>query len=153
MKVIDIEWTYFTTPHCILIDSCINQLYVMAFTSSLPFAGSDRLHLIQLKVNGVISEKYLPNLPRDDYEPHKGDLWKLDLKNYFGFSGCIKTKDIEGITIIHGSNDGWNIDSIVTFVVVDKYYWELSSADLDVKQWIDGDGSTSHEKYSLSLTL
>ena len=53
--------------------------------------------------------------------------WKLHLKNYFGFSGCIITKDIEGITIIHGGKDGWNIDSIVTFLVVDESYWELSS--------------------------
>jgi len=136
-----------------MIDSCINYLYVMAFTSNLRHAGSDRLHYIQLKVNGATKQKYLPDLPKDDYEPHKGDLWKLHLKDYFGFNDCVKPKDIEGITIVQGSNDGWNIDSIVTFVVVDQYIWELSSVDLDVNQWIDGDGSTSDEKYTLSLTL
>ena len=136
-----------------MVDSCINYLYIMAFTSNLPNAGADKSHIIQVKANGETRAKHLPNLPKDVYEPLKGDLWKLHLKNYFGFSGCITAKDIEGITIMHGGNDGWNIDSIVTFLVVDQYYWQLSSVDLDVKQWIDGDESTSHEMYQLSLTL
>jgi len=122
----------------------------MAFTTNLPFAGSDALHIIQMKANGETRIKYLPDLPKDDYEPLKGDLWKLHLKDYFGFSSCITAKDIEEIAIIPGSSDVWNIDSIVTFLVADQYYWELSSVDLDVQQWI---GRNSYETFYLSITL
>ena len=94
--------------------------------------------MLLLKAKGQTSIKNLPDLPRDDFEPQKGDLWKLHIKDFFGFDDCITEKDVDGITIVQGSNDGWNIDSIVTFVVADQYYWELSSVDLDINQWIDG---------------
>ena len=123
----------------------------MAYTSNLQNAGSDSSHRISLQVKGSTSTKSLPNLPGDDYSPHLGDLWKLDLDNFFGFTGCIRINDINSISILEGSNDGWNIDSIVTFAVVDQNSWELISADFDVFQWIDGDSEANEREFTLDL--
>ena len=123
----------------------------MAYTSNLQNAGSDNSHRISLQVRGSTSTKYLPDLPGDDYSPNRGDLWKLDLDNFFGFTGCIRINDINSISILQGNNDGWNIDSIVTFAVVDQNSWELTSADFDVFQWIDGDSEANEREFTLSL--
>ena len=99
-------------------DQCIKYLYVMAYTSDRKYAGADKSHKIRLQVKGLTSTKTLPDLPQDDYLSNKGDLWKLHLTDFFGFTTCIKINDIQRITILQGSNDGWNIESIVTFAVV-----------------------------------
>ena len=93
----------------------------------------------------------MPDLPGDDYS--KGDLWKLSIKEDFGFSGCTTKKDIQGIAILAGGNDGWHIDSIVTYVAVNEHNWELSSVDLDVNRWVDGDSSSKDKRLTLNLVL
>ena len=132
-------------------DECINFLYVLAYTSGLNHAGADKDHKIQLQVNGLAKTKILPDLPANDYFPSKGDLWKLSLRSFFGFHSCVKIGDIESINIIAGSNDGWNIDSIVTFAVYDKSYWEVTSEDFNVNRWVDTD-HVSQRVFPLSLT-
>ena len=123
----------------------------MAYTSNLIDAGSDSSHRIRLQVNGSASTGILPNLPGDDYSPNRGDIWKLHLKDFFGFTSCITVNDIDHITILQGTNDGWNIESIVTFAVVSEY-WELTSADFNVFRWIDGDSKEEeHREFTLSL--
>ena len=125
----------------------------MAFTSNLPNGGSDQVHGIEMRAKGQTKAKNLINLPKNDYEALKGDMWELGLNEFFGFTDCITVKDIEGIDIIAASNDGWNIESIVTFMVVNQYYWELSSADLNVNQWVDGNGEPPHLRFPLTLVI
>ena len=123
----------------------------MAYTSDLISAKADSSHRIKLQVNGSANTRILPNLPGDDYSPNRGDIWKLHLKDFFGFTSCITVNDIDHITILQGTNDGWNIESIVTFAVVSEY-WELTSADFNVFRWIDGDSKEEeHREFTLSL--
>ena len=140
-----------STLYC--IGHCVTSLYVMAFTSNLRHGHSDRGHGIELRVKGRTYARDLPDLPQDDYETQKGDMWELNLYHFFKIGGCIKVNDIQGIAIYQSSNDGWNIDSIVTFLVVNRYYWELSSVDLDVNRWIDGDSDYSHRRFPLTLVV
>ena len=65
----------------------------------------------------------------------------------------INQKSIQGIALLAGSNDGWHIDSVVTYVAVNKYNWELSSVDLDANRWIDGDSSHSYKRFTLNLVI
>jgi len=125
----------------------------MAFTSNYRNADSDLDHGIELRVRGRTYRKELPNLPKNDYESEKGDLWELDLHNFFHINSCTRVNDIDEIAIVESSDDGWNIDSIVTFLVVNRHYWELSSVDLDVYRWIDGDGHYSRRRFSLTLVI
>ena len=129
---------------------CINYLYVMAYTSNLIDAGSDFPSRIRLQVNGSASTEILPNLPGDDYSPNRGDIWKFNLTDFFGFTGCITVNDIDNIIILYLSTDGWNIESIVTFAVVSEY-WELTSANFNVFQWIDRNSEDEHREFTLSL--
>ena len=90
----------------------------MAYTSDIPSAGADAPHKIRFQAKEWSSIKTLPDLPQDDFLAHKGDLWKLNLRNFFGFTTCVTMNDIQQIAILQGNNDGWNIESIVTFAVV-----------------------------------
>ncbi|XP_065895374.1 uncharacterized protein [Dysidea avara] len=130
---------------------CIKYLYVMAFTSGLPGAESDDAKYIVMKVNGkAVTDLFahLPDLPGDDYSKNKGDLWQINIH----FSECVTAEDIGEIAIANSGSDGWNINSIVTFVTSDRQHWKLSSVDLDVNQWID-DEIAGAQYFPLTLTL
>ena len=96
----------------------------MAFTSGIRDSGSNLDHKIRLQAKGFKSIHFLPDLPKDTYQQQKGDLWKLSMKDSFGFTNCITIHDIQNISILAGSIDGWNIESIVTFAVVNKTVWQ-----------------------------
>ena len=127
---------------------CINYLYVMAYTSDLREAGSDTSHRISLEVNGSTSTRHLPELPGNDFFPNRGDIFELHLTDFFGFTGCTTINDIDHISILGGGTDNWNIESVVTFAVVSEY-WELTSVDFNVFQWI-GD---EHMEFTFTLSL
>ena len=78
----------------------------MAFTSGGPDAGANSGHLIRLNVNGVVKTRYLYDLPGNDYKENKGDLWKIQIENTFGFH-CVKPLQIRSISIVAGSSDRW----------------------------------------------
>ena len=121
----------------------------MAYTSNLPNSGADfsaDCSMIMYSPQDYI----LPALPQDGYSPNKGDLWKLNLKTSFKITRCLTIDDIHCISILAGSNDGWNIESIVTFAVVNRYNWELISADLNMFQWNDIEVEAQKE-FTLSL--
>ena len=109
------------------------------------------MHKIRLQAKYLSSTRSLPNLPGDDYLENKGDLWKLHLKDFFGFTTCITITDIQEVSILQGNNDEWNIESIVTFAVVNQSEWEMTSADFNVFEWIDGDSAEAYKEFKLSL--
>ena len=113
----------------------------------------DLLHKIELQAKGITKTQILPDLPGDDYSSSKGDLWKLSTEDYFGFTGCITKKDIQGIALLVGNNDGWHIDSIVTYVAVNEFNWELSSIDLEANRWVDGDSLHTYKRFTLTLVI
>ena len=110
----------------------------MVHTSTSEFAGTLGEHQVVLKASGVARAVNLTT-PVGGIVPGKGDLWKLSLEYDFGFNGCITVKRIENMALQENDMDGWKIDSIVTFLVVNPFYWEMSSVDLNVNTWIDGD--------------
>ena len=123
----------------------------MAYTFNLSNAGAVTDHKISLQANGIVSTKFLPNLPANHYLSNKGDLWKLHLADFFKFTTCITIYDVERIAILQGSNDAWSIESIVTFAVVDQSKWELTSADFKTLQCIDGNSDEAYKEFTLSL--
>ena len=110
----------------------------MVYTSDSLYAETVGEHQVILQANGVVKPVNLTT-PVGGIVQGKGDLWKLSLETDFGFTGCVTIKHIENMAIQENDNDGWKIDSIVTFLVVNPYYWAMSSADFDVNIWIDGD--------------
>ena len=124
----------------------------MAFTSSIPYGGSDRGHDVEVRVNGVTHVKTLPDLPGNDYYPHKGDLWKIRFNYDLHFYSCVRKDDIESIAITENSNDGWNIETIVTFVQ-SGYNFELATENFNVYRWIDGDNHYTHRRFELNIVL
>ena len=138
-------------PDAVPYYTCFRHLYLMAFTSGIDYAGSDGIHMIEIKVKGSTYRKPLPNLPGDDYSPLKGDLWKLDI-NYFGVPhNCIIRTDIEGVALLAGSSDGWNIDSVFTYTFYTNSVFQLFTADVDVYRWLDTDSSPEYKHFQLTL--
>ncbi len=130
----------------------MDSLYILAFTSDLDHAGSDKSHEVAMSVNGIVGSTILPNLPGDDYLKNKGDLWKLGISSHFHFKGCVKKGAIDWIDVVEHSNDGWNIDSIVTFLR-DGSSYEVATIDFNVYRWIDGNGAQSHKRFRLNKVL
>ena len=124
----------------------------MAFTSGRSRGGSNDRKNIHMKVKGIEITKRLPNLPKDDYSKNKGDLWKLSLGHFFGFSGCTRVDDVEEISLFNVGTDGWHIDSIVTYLVADRNTYQQSSVDLDIFKWVD-DKIANAQKVTLTLTV
>ena len=114
-------------------------------------AGSDQSHKVTVKlVDGKYRSIVLPHLPKDDCERLKGDLWKLTFSGNFNFTGCITRKDISSVTIVAANKDGWNIESIVTYVGANDHDLTEFTRDINVFRWIDGDGKPSRRKFSLT---
>ena len=127
------------------LGSCIKYLYVLAHQSDIKDAETKGNHTIQLQANDQVKTAILPSLN------HIGEMWELSLEQDFGFTNCVKIDHIDSITVLANSTDGWNIASIVTFLVINPYYWELSSVDFGINQWIDGNGEPSKRQYMLTL--
>ena len=140
--------------HCLqhTAADCLDEIYVLAFTSGLSYAGSDDCPKIEIQAGGHIRSLNLPDLPGNEHQKNKGDLWKIEISD-FSFPGCITTRDIEKISIEEDGNDGWNIDSIVTFFKSNPDSYQLASVDFDENRWIDGDQEVSEERFELNLVL
>ena len=123
----------------------------MAFTSGLNNAGSDAGHAVKIGLTGgIVKRSALPDLPGDDYEKNKGDLWKMSFKDNFHLVHCVKKNDIKSITIRQNGDDGWNIETIVTFIKSGTDY-ELATSDFNVYKWIDGDDEVNRRFFVLNL--
>ena len=76
------------------IGHCINYIYVMAYTSNIANAqlilGTAMTASGCKLIKGLVSTQLqiLPDLPLDNYIPIKGDLQKLSLTRFFGFTTC-----------------------------------------------------------------
>jgi len=60
------------------------KIYVMAYTAGIHNASTAHAHLIEVVGAGQTRKIALPDRP-DNYRLHKGDIWKLDIFNDFGF--------------------------------------------------------------------
>ena len=78
---------------------------------------------------------------------------ELSLLDDFGFAGCIRKKDIQGIAILADDNDGWNINSIVTYVAANEHSRELSSVDFCVDRWVDQNNESERKRFDLNLVI
>ena len=58
---------------------------------------------------------------------------------------------VEAVRLAAGGNDGWLVDSAVTFGCINEVGCSLLTLDLDVHRWIDGNGAP--DSVDLPLTL
>ena len=117
----------------------------MAFTSGLAHADSDTNHNIELQYSGLVRTMTLYDRPGDDSQPNKGDLWE------FSLSGCVTLSAITRVSVAENGNDGWNIESIVTFVRDASSRIQVLTRNFGARRWIDGDHS-SQRRYDLTLS-
>ena len=134
-------------------DACLDKFYIMAFTSGIEDAGAadNDGHAVEIVAAGDMRSMELYNRNGDDYSRNKGDLWKYNIASFNFPSSCVTISDIQRVSIIENSNDGWNIASIVTLVGADGCFQVLTK-DLDVNRWIDGNNEdTSRRSFELTF--
>lgn len=133
-------------------DSCLATLYTIAFTSNEMYAGSDGVQTIQLQYNGSSMQNLtLHDRAGDDFLPNKGDVWESDLSHF----GCITLSGIKRVSVVASSNDGWNIESIVTLVSESTSKFnqiQVLTRDFDIFRWVDGDSMESYRHFDLTLS-
>lgn len=138
---------------CILhTGSCLTHLYVLAFTSGVGGAGSDDGHSVELRTNTETRSVRLYDRPGDDYYPHKGDLWKISISDFHFNDHCIRIPELRGIALTEHSNDGWHIESVVTFVK-SGYSYQLYSENFEANRWIDGNDHHSRRRFDLNVLI
>ena len=131
--------------------ACYQSIYILAFTSGESDSQTDDSAYVMLTLsNNQDKTLQLYDRTGNDYAKNKGDIWKIPLPD-FGFSkNCISRSDITGVTLLPGENDGWNIESIVTFLKAGNTYLQLTQ-DFNVFRWIDGNGGQRESSFSLTL--
>lgn len=90
----------------------------------------------------------------NDYIKLKGDLWELNFNSSggpygLGFEDCVRLKEIRGVSIEEGSDDGWMIESILT-LVCGAGQCVLLTLDLHIERWIDGNSGQYARCYKLT---
>ena len=133
-------------------DDCLSSLYVIAFTSGVLSAGSNDGHAVELRTATETRRVRLYDRPGDDYYIHKGDLWKIPIGEFYFTDGCITVSELRGIALTEHSNDGWHIESVVTFLRAGDAY-QLYTEDFEANQWIDGDGHFSFRRFDLNIVI
>ena len=133
------------------IGTCLTLLYIIAFTSGIINGQSDTDHSIQLESNGVVRTVLLYNRPGDDYQSHKGDLWNMQFSSFHFSDSCIRISEIQRVSLVESSNDGWNIQTIITLVSAGSNRLQVLTQDFNVNRWIDGDRDLSYRRFDLSF--
>ena len=113
-------------------------------------AGADSGHAVELRTARETRSVRLYDRPGNDYLSHKGDLWKIAITDFSFNDNCITVSELLGIAITERSTDGWNIESVVTFVRSGSDY-QLFSEDFEVNRWIDQDSLAARRRFDLTL--
>ena len=110
---------------------------------------SDDGHSVEVRLRtGETRHVWLYDRSGNDMFKNIGDLWKISFSS-FGFS-CVKIGQIANVAIMESSDDGWNIESIATFVKDTAGGFEVLTQDFDIYRWVDGDGDSSHRHFDLT---
>lgn len=122
----------------------------MAFTSGITHAGTDGSHSVELQASGHVRSLQLYDRPGNDALEHKGDLWTFSISRFGIPDSCIMINEITSVSIIESSNDGWNIESIVTIVGDTSGGYQLLTRNFGANRWIDGDGDNFYRRFLLT---
>ncbi len=128
----------------------MSRFYILAFTSTVKDGGSDQSKQVELTIGCVAKKRTLYDRVGDDMLSNKGDLWKMNISDFSSCS-CVKLGDIQRVAIVTASNDGWNIDSIVTMVTDVNGKAFILTQDLDVFRWVDGNDKPEYKRFNLTF--
>ena len=130
---------------------CYQSLYILAFTSGKPTAGSDDRAYVEMQIKNEIPKRVrLYNRPGDDCMRFKGDMWRISLSSFEFYDNCITRSDIENLALLPGGNDSWNIESVITFLKRGSNYL-LLSRDFNVLHWLNADSQPAYLRFDLNL--
>ncbi|XP_062513897.1 uncharacterized protein LOC134189595 [Corticium candelabrum] len=134
---------------------CIEKLYAAAMTSPKMWAGSHDQHrfAFSYKTDGPYlntTEWLLPS-SKGPYNliAQKGNIWELNVRQE-SETLCIDRCDVKNVSYRENSNDGWHIDTAFTVAAFSDARYRLLSADVNVRQWVDGDRDERSKQFDLN---
>ena len=124
----------------------------MAFTHGDVNSQAEDNHELVMRIAGETRHIVLPELHHGSFDRYEGDFWKFNLTDFYFTHSCIRLGNIESIALKERGNDGWRIDSIVTFFKAGSSY-QLATMDINANRWVDGDGSPNGRRFELNLII
>lgn len=121
---------------------------MLVFSSTLRHALSKGPHDIEITVQ---SQHAQYRIASESFWNNAHNELELNLRSDFGLTECVRKVDIEGVSIVPVSRDGWNVKTVVTFVCKYDNDCHLLTQDIDIYYWIDGDGGSNGQPLVLSL--
>lgn len=91
------------------------------------------------------------NIVNADFWSSGANELQLHLKSDFGFTTCVRKRDIAKVFIAPVSTDGWNIRTIFTFACDFFSDCSLLTQDLDINFWVDADGTQDGAPLVMSI--
>ena len=138
---------------------CIEKLYAAAMTSPKMWAGSHDQHLFAFSYKTdrpyFNTLEWLLPQSKGHYNliAQKGDIWELSVtkkENNEVVRLCIDPCDARKMSYRENSNDGWHIDTAFTVAAFSDARYRLLSADVNVRQWVDGDRGERSKQFDLN---
>ncbi|XP_062514397.1 uncharacterized protein LOC134190007 [Corticium candelabrum] len=135
---------------------CIEKVYAAAMTSPKMWAGSHDQHLFAFsyKTNGpyLNTTEWLLPQSKGPYNliAQKGDIWELNVTREENETLCIDRCDVGNMSYRENSNDGWHIDTAFTVAAFSDARYRLLSADVNVRQWVDGNRGERSKQLDLN---
>ena len=136
-------------------NSCIYSIIIYATTSGDDSAGTDGAIRFGLKYKGVEVTLELYDRSGDDFEKDDGDLWYYNMDEFeFFFGSCVIFGDIEKVSFVEDTDDGWKIaDGYVTVEIKESdtsSKYALLAGEYPIEEWIDGNSGPGY--YTLPLS-
>ena len=126
----------------------MESIKLLVFATTHHFAPSKGPH-------GIVIETYTElsgyDIVSSDFWDRSANELQLNLQSDFRFTTCVRKRDIKRVSIVPLSTDGWNVQTIVTFVCDPFSDCSLLTQDLDINYWVDSDGSQDGAPLELSI--
>lgn len=127
----------------------------MAHTVDATNAGSTETFLLEVQVNNANNNETRTITLPGSTTRGEGDLYKFDISDFGFTSSCIRQHQIYviAITVPDSTDDGWYIDSVVTFVGDNNGIFQLETIDIDLLQRFDTDNLENNPVTRYELTM
>ena len=127
----------------------MKTIQLLVFSTDHRFALSEGPHAIEVVTHSEYAAAFEIN--SQCFWNNSTNKLELNLRSDFGFTTCVHKSDIKSVSIVPVSSDGWNVNTIVTFVCDSDRLCSLLTQDLDIDYWVDADGSDNGAPLVLSL--
>lgn len=124
--------------------SLIQEIWLIVETKKVKNAETDSKHLeLEIKTQGQVVKRKLRDLPGDNLEPNRADIWHFDLSDEQIQFTKLKPGSFR---LTNGSKDGWLPKSIFIVGKINSGEFKILLANPSwPDKWFDSDGGSDQQ--------